>query len=67
MHQWVGAEHRYICRIGHQAALRNAQLDYDRKASLAGQQLVARSDVDLARAALDQAKAQIERDQASLE
>lgn len=41
-----------------QATLRNAQLDYDRKASLAGQQLVARSDVDLARAALDQATAQ---------
>jgi HlyD family secretion protein len=36
--------------------LRNAQLDYDRKADLGARQLVARSDVDLARAALDQAR-----------
>jgi len=49
-----------------QAALRNAQLDYDRKASLAGQQLVARSDVDLARAALDQARAQATSAQAQI-
>ncbi|MEF3083915.1 efflux RND transporter periplasmic adaptor subunit [Luteimonas sp. SMYT11W] len=49
-----------------QATLRNAQLDYDRKASLAGQQLVARSDVDLARAALDQAKAQANSAQAQI-
>lgn len=41
-----------------QAALRNAELDYQRKNELVGQQLVARSDVDLARAALDQARAQ---------
>jgi len=39
-----------------QATLRNAQLDYDRKADLGTRQLVARSDVDLARAALDQAR-----------
>ncbi|MDR7192176.1 efflux RND transporter periplasmic adaptor subunit [Luteimonas terrae] len=49
-----------------QAALRNAQLDYDRKASLAGEQLVARSDVDLARAALDQARAQATSAQAQI-
>jgi len=49
-----------------QASLRNAQLDYDRKASLAGQQLVARSDVDLARAALDQARAQANSAQAQI-
>lgn len=40
-----------------QAALRNAELDYQRKNELVGQQLVARSDVDLARASLDQARA----------
>jgi len=49
-----------------QATLRNAQLDYDRKAALAGQQLVARSDVDLARAALDQARAQATAAQAQI-
>ena len=49
-----------------QATLRNAQVDYDRKASLAGQQLVARSDVDLARAALDQARAQANSAQAQI-
>ena len=38
-----------------QATLRNAELDYQRKASLSKDQLIARSDVDLARAALDQA------------
>lgn len=42
-----------------QAALRNAELDYRRKADLAGQQLVSRADVDLARAARDQAEAQV--------
>jgi HlyD family secretion protein len=41
------------------ASQRNAQLDYDRKAELVQRQLVARSDVDLARAALDQANAQV--------
>lgn len=49
-----------------QAALRNAQLDFERKQSLAGQQLVARSDVDLARAALDQARAQVNAAQAQI-
>src|SRR5690554_4953251 len=42
-----------------QAALANAEADYERKAGLAGQQLVARSDIDLARAARDQARAQV--------
>jgi HlyD family secretion protein len=41
------------------AALRNAQADFDRKASLVERQLVARSDADLARTALDQARAQV--------
>ncbi len=41
------------------ATQRNAQLDYNRKAELVQRQLVARSDVDLARAALDQADAQV--------
>lgn len=39
-----------------EATLRNAQLDYDRKSDLAKQKLVAQSDVDLARSALDQAR-----------
>jgi len=42
-----------------QAALRNAEADYARKAELGGRQLVAASDVDLARAARDQARAQV--------
>src|SRR5690606_35120417 len=42
-----------------QASLRNAELDYRRKAELGDTQLVARSDIDLARAALDQAQAQV--------
>jgi HlyD family secretion protein len=42
-----------------QAGLRNAELDYRRKVALGGQQLVARSDIDLARAARDQAQAQV--------
>ena len=42
-----------------QATLRNAELDYQRKAGLGQQQLVARSDVDLARSARDQAQAQV--------
>jgi HlyD family secretion protein len=49
-----------------QATLRNAKLDYDRKAALGGQQLVAESDVDLARAALDQAQAQVNSAQAQI-
>src|SRR5690606_34250417 len=42
-----------------EAGLRNAELDYRRKAGLGEQQLVSRADVDLARAALDQARAQV--------
>lgn len=49
-----------------QATLRNAKLDYERKASLGGQQLVAKSDVDLARAALEQAQAQVNSAQAQI-
>src|SRR5690606_4751963 len=41
-----------------EATLKNAELDYRRKADLGDRQLVARADVDLARAALDQARAQ---------
>ena len=49
-----------------QAGLANAEADYQRKAGLAGQQLVARSDVDLARAARDQARAQVAAAQAQI-
>ncbi|MEP6633477.1 MAG: efflux RND transporter periplasmic adaptor subunit [Luteimonas sp.] len=49
-----------------QATLRNAQLDYDRKAGLGERQLVARSDVDLARAALDQARGAVNAAQAQI-
>src|SRR5690606_30110241 len=49
-----------------QATLANAEADYQRKAGLAGQQLVARSDVDLARAARDQARAQVAAAQAQI-
>ena len=49
------------------ATLRNAQLDYDRKADLGGRQLVARSDVDLARAALEQARASVDSAQAQIQ
>src|SRR4051812_4630578 len=42
-----------------QATLRNAEADYSRKSELAQQQLVARSDADLARATRDQARAQV--------
>lgn len=49
-----------------QATLRNAQLDYQRKANLGKQQLVAKSDVDLARAALEQAQAQVNSAQAQI-
>ncbi|MFC3813655.1 efflux RND transporter periplasmic adaptor subunit [Lysobacter sp. GCM10012299] len=50
-----------------QASLVNAELDYRRKADLGARQLVARSDVDLARAALDQARAQVNAAQASIQ
>jgi HlyD family secretion protein len=49
-----------------QASLSNAELDYQRKAALGGQQLVAKSDVDLARAARDQAQAQVGSAQAQI-
>src|SRR5690606_22488108 len=49
-----------------QASLRNAELDYQRKAELGSSQLVARSDIDLARAARDQAQAQVNSAQAQL-
>ena len=42
-----------------QATLRNAELDYRRKADLGTQKLVSQADVDLARAAYDQARAQV--------
>ena len=48
------------------ATLRNAELDYQRKADLGKQKLVAQSDVDLARAALDQARAQVNSSQAQI-
>ena len=50
-----------------QATLRNAELDYQRKVDLGGRQLVAKSDVDLARAALDQARAQVNSAQAAIQ
>src|SRR5690606_14553299 len=49
-----------------QASLANAEADYRRKAELAASQLVARSDVDLARAARDQARAQVASAQAQI-
>ncbi|WP_448480844.1 efflux RND transporter periplasmic adaptor subunit [Pseudoxanthomonas mexicana] len=49
-----------------QATLANAELDYTRKADLGRQRLVAQSDVDLARAARDQARAQVNAAQASI-
>lgn len=49
-----------------QATLRNADLDYRRKADLGTQRLVAQSDVDLAQATLDQARAQITSAQAQI-
>lgn len=49
-----------------QATLVNAELDYRRKSDLGDRQLVARSDVDLAKAALDQARAQVNAAQASI-
>ncbi len=50
-----------------QATLRNAELDYQRKADLGRQQLVAKSDVDLARSARDQAQAQVNAAQAQIQ
>ncbi|KRG71708.1 RND transporter [Pseudoxanthomonas dokdonensis] len=50
----------------YQATLRNAELDYQRKQDLGGRQLVAQSDVDLARASLDQARAQVAAAQAQI-
>jgi HlyD family secretion protein len=49
-----------------QASLRNAQLDYARKADLGRQQLVSKSEVDLARASLEQAQAQVNSAQAQI-
>src|SRR5690606_36259070 len=49
-----------------QASLRNAELDYQRKAELGEAQLVAKSDIDLARAARDQAQAQVNAAQAQV-
>ena len=49
-----------------QATLHNAQADYARKNDLGKQQLVAKSDVDLARAALEQAQAQVNSAQAQI-
>jgi HlyD family secretion protein len=46
--------------------VRNAEIDYTRKASLGQQQLVARSDIDAARAARDQAVAQANAAQAQI-
>ncbi|MBJ7576131.1 efflux RND transporter periplasmic adaptor subunit [Luteimonas sp. MC1828] len=50
-----------------QATLRNAELDYRRKAELGDRQLVARSDIDLARAAREQAQAQVRSAQAQIQ
>ena len=50
-----------------QASLKNAELDHRRKAELGERQLVARSDIDLARAALDQARAQVASAQAQID
>ena len=49
-----------------QATLRNAELDFQRKSDLGKQKLVALSDVDLARASLEQARAQVNSAQASI-
>lgn len=48
------------------AALRNAELDYRRKAELGLQKLIAKADVDLARSALEQARAQLAANQAQV-
>lgn len=49
-----------------QATLRNAELDYRRKADLGTQRLVSQSDVDQAKAAYDQALAQVNSTQAQI-
>ncbi|MFN3310520.1 MAG: efflux RND transporter periplasmic adaptor subunit [Thermomonas sp.] len=49
-----------------QATLRNATLDYQRKSDLGRQRLVAQSDVDQARAAMEQAQAQVNSAQAAI-
>ena len=49
-----------------QATLRNAELDFQRKADLGKQKLVAQSDVDLARATLEQARAQVKSSEAQI-
>ena len=48
------------------AGLQNAEADYARKAALGKGQLVAASDIDLARAARDQARAQVDAAQAQI-
>ncbi|MUV13839.1 efflux RND transporter periplasmic adaptor subunit [Noviluteimonas gilva] len=48
------------------AALANAEADYTRKADLSKGQLIARSDLDLAKAARDQARAQVAAAQAQI-
>lgn len=49
-----------------QAGLRNAELDYARKAKLVEQKLIARGDLDQALAARDQARAQVNSAQAQI-
>ena len=49
-----------------QAGLRNAELDYARKAKLVEQKLIARGDLDLAQSARDQARAQVNSAQAQI-
>jgi HlyD family secretion protein len=49
-----------------QATLRNAELDYRRKADLGARQLVAQADIDQARAAYEQARAQLNSTQAQI-
>ena len=49
-----------------QAVLRNAEIDYTRKASLVQQKLIARGDLDQALAARDQARAQVGAAQAQI-
>ncbi|TDK21777.1 efflux RND transporter periplasmic adaptor subunit [Luteimonas aestuarii] len=49
-----------------QATLRNAELDYRRKADLGTRQLVAQADIDQARAAFEQAQAQVNSTQAQI-
>ena len=48
------------------ATLANAEADYTRKADLSKEQLIARSDLDLAQAARDQARAQVAAAQAQI-